>query len=67
MLGEASTNEIERTQNPGSFDEHKQASKDGGTIAKNARMELEQKTNTKVITTENYLDEPEKKKRLKMK
>ena len=45
MLGEASTNEIERTQNPGSFDEHKQASKDGGTIAKNARMELEQKTN----------------------
>jgi hypothetical protein len=64
MLGEASTSEIERTYNPVSFDEHKQVSKDGGTIAKNARMELEQKTKTKVITTENYLNEPEKKKRL---
>lgn len=67
MLGEASTSEIERTHNPGTFDEHKQASKDGGTIAKNARMELEQKTKQNVITTENYLNEPEKKKRLGVK
>ena len=67
MLGEASTSEIERTQNPVSFDEHKQASNDGGTIAKNARMELEQKTKQNVITTENYLNEPEKKKRLGVK
>ena len=67
MLGEASTSEIERTHNPGTFDEHKQASKDGGTIAKNARMELEQKTKQNVITTENYLNGPEKKKRLGVK
>jgi len=32
MLGEASTGEIERTQNPESFNEHKQASKEGGTV-----------------------------------
>ena len=65
MLGEASTGEIERTQEPESFDEHKQVSTDGGTIARNARLELEQKTKQKVITTENYLDETEKKKRLR--
>lgn len=64
MLGEASTGEIERTQNPGTFNEHKKASKEGGTIAKNARFELEQKTKHNVITSENYLAEPEKKKRL---
>lgn len=67
MLGEASTSEIERTRNPKIFNEHKMASKDGGTIAKNARLELEQKTKKNVITTENYLDEPEKKKRLGVK
>ena len=67
MLGEASTSEIERTRNPELFNEHKKASKDGGTIAKNARLELEQKTKKNVITTENYLDEPEKKKRLGVK
>jgi len=64
MLGEASTSEIERTQNPNSFNKHKKASKDGGTVAKNARLELEQKTKQKVTTTGNYLKEPEKKKRL---
>ncbi|MBE0524106.1 MAG: phage antirepressor protein, partial [Methanosarcinales archaeon] len=67
MLGEASTGEIERTQNPKSFNEHKKASTAGGTIAKNARLELEQKTKQNVITGENYLEEPEKKKRLGMK
>ena len=64
MLGEASTGEIERTINPESFTEHKKAAEDGGTIAKNARLELEQKTKQNVITTENYLSEPEKKKRI---
>ncbi|MCG7849325.1 MAG: Bro-N domain-containing protein [ANME-2 cluster archaeon] len=67
MLGEASTSEIERTRNPETFNEHKMASKDGGTIAKNARLELEQKTKQNVITGENYLKEPEKKKRIGMK
>jgi len=67
MLGEASTSEIERIRNPELFTEHKKASKEGGTIAKNARLELEQKTKTKVITSENYLSEPEKKKRIGVK
>ncbi|CAD7767194.1 MAG: hypothetical protein DNFNHJIP_00601 [Candidatus Argoarchaeum ethanivorans] len=64
MLGEASTTEIERTRNPKKFAEHKRASKEGGTVAKNARLELEQKAGKKIIMSGNYLKEPEKKKRL---
>ncbi len=64
MLGEASTTEIERTRNPKKFAEHKRASKEGGTVAKNARLELEQKAGKNIIMAGNYLKEPEKKKRL---
>jgi len=64
MLGEASTSEIERTQNPKTFPAHKKSSREGGTIAKNARKALEKKTKQKVISKGNYLIEPEKKKRI---
>ena len=64
MLGEASTAEIERARDPKTFPQHKKASKNGGTIAKNARKELEKETKREVITDENYLDEPESKKRI---
>ena len=36
-----------------------------GKIAKNARISLEKKTKKKIITKNNYLNEPEKQKRLK--
>ncbi|MBI4744094.1 MAG: Bro-N domain-containing protein [Actinobacteria bacterium] len=65
MLGDASTSEIEKTRDPKTFGAHKRASREGGTIAKNARKALEKKTKQKVITKENYLIEPEKKKRLR--
>ncbi|MFA5796993.1 MAG: phage antirepressor protein [Candidatus Woesearchaeota archaeon] len=64
MLGEASTTEIEKTTNPKTFPEHKEISKEGGTIAKDAKIALEKKTKRKVITKNNYLTEPESKKRL---
>jgi DNA-damage-inducible protein D len=67
MLGEASTSEIERTQNPKNFPAHKKASREGGTISKNARKALEIKTKQKVISKGNYLIESEKKKRLNRK
>jgi len=67
MLGEASTSEIEKTQDPKTFSAHKKASREGGTIAKNARKALEKKTKKKVITKGNYLTEPEKVKRLRKK
>ena len=64
MLGEASTSEIEKTQDPKTFPEHKIASRKGGKIAKNARLELEKETKKKIISKDNYLDAPEGKKRL---
>jgi len=60
MLGEASTAEIERAQNPKEFGEHLEVSKKGGTIAKNARLELENETGEDVIIDENYLTQTEK-------
>ena len=65
MLGEASTAELERVKNPKTFPAHKKVSRAGGAVARNARKDLEKKTKQKVITNDNYLDEPEKKKRLK--
>ena len=67
MLGEASTAEIERTQNPEKFEEHVEVSRKGGKIAKNAREELEEETGEDVVREENYLFEEEKKIREKKK
>ena len=63
MLGEASTAEIEKITDPRTFDQHKIASKEGGNVAKKARLDLESKTNKSVISKENYLFEPGKEKR----
>ena len=65
MLGDASTTEIERAKDPKTFDEHVKVSNDGGTVAKNARLELESKTGKAAITDSNYLTEPENRKLLK--
>lgn len=67
MLGEASTAEIEKAKNPDRFNEHLEVSQKGGTIAKNARLELEKETGEPVVSEENYLDEPEKLKKKKRK
>ena len=66
MLGEASTAEIERIKDPVKFAEHKKASKEGGNVAKKARLELEKKTKSPVASRENYLEEPEKEKRKRL-
>ena len=54
-LAELSTRQIAETDNATGFEENKKASKIGGSIAKKARLELEQKTGKKVVTGENYL------------
>ncbi len=51
MLAELSTKEISEANNPNDFGDHIKNAIDGGTIAKNARMELEQKTGMAVIST----------------
>ena len=55
MLGEASTTEIARTKDAQGFPRNKQAAREGGTVAGNARRELEHKSGRKVVTRENYL------------
>lgn len=67
MLGEASTTEIVKTKNPKGFDENKKVAKQGGSVAGNARKELEQKTGKKVVSKGNFLSASEKQKRLNKK
>lgn len=64
LLGEAATTEITRTKDAQDFPESKAAAKEGGTVAGNARLELEKKSGRKVVSRENYLDAPESVKRL---
>jgi len=54
MLGEASTTEIAKKKNAKGFPENKKAATAGGTIAGNARKELEEESGTKVSTKTNY-------------
>lgn len=54
MLGEASTTEIAKKRDAQGFPQNQQAAKAGGTIAGNARRELEAKSGTKISTKENF-------------
>jgi DNA-damage-inducible protein D len=56
MLGEASTTEIARSKEPHGLDENKKVAKQGGEVAGNARIELEEKSGKKVVTDKNYLN-----------
>ena len=56
MLAELSTKEISESSNPENFSDHIQNAVDGATIAKNARIELEQKTGKSVVTPLNARD-----------
>jgi prophage antirepressor-like protein len=55
MLGEAATTEIARHRDVQGFPQNKHAARSGGTVAGNARRELEKKSGRKVVTSENYL------------
>ena len=50
MLAELSTKEISESRQPGTFGEHIDIAKAGGEVARNARLELEQKTGKPVIS-----------------
>ena len=59
MLGEAASTEITRNKDAQGFVENRHAARDGGTIAGNARRQLEGKSGRKVVTRGNYLaDKP---------
>ncbi len=61
MLGEASTTEIARKKKALGFPANKHAAQVGGTIAGNARRELELESGTEVSTRANYKQLPEAK------
>ena len=65
MLGERATTEITRVKDAQGFEENKVAANKGGTIAGDAKKKLEIETGRSVSTSENYLERPEKVKRLK--
>ncbi|MBW3002893.1 Bro-N domain-containing protein [Candidatus Woesearchaeota archaeon] len=64
MLGERVTTEITRNKEAEGFTECKDAAKDGGKVAGNARKDAEKKIGKTIVTGENYLKEPEKRKRI---
>ena len=56
MLAEATTTEISRAKQPQTFTENKIIAKQGGTVAGNARKEIESKTGKKVISNQNAIE-----------
>jgi len=67
MLGEASTTRIARNRDAQGFKENRIAAEEGGTVSGVAREELEKRSSQPVVSSENYLDMPEKEKRKKLK
>jgi hypothetical protein len=56
MLAEASTKDISAATNPKDFEESKEVAKQGGNVAKVARLELEAKTGKNVVSALNAKD-----------
>lgn len=61
-LAEMSTRKIAESVGATGLEENKTPAKKGGRIAKNARLELEQKTGKKVVSKNNYLPQKTSKK-----
>lgn len=55
MLAETATTEISQKRQPKNFPENKKVAEEGGTVAGNARREIESKTGRKVITRKNAM------------
>ena len=56
MLAEATTTELTKATNPQGLEENKKVAKEGGSVAGNARKEIEQKTGKSIITSKNAVD-----------
>lgn len=67
MLGEAATTEIARKKDALGFHENRGAARKGGGIAGDARKNLENESGSPVVSSENYLQAPEKLRRLQRK
>ena len=67
MLGERVSTEITKNEDAQGYDEVENAGKRGGRVAGNARKDTEHELGRPITSKENYLIEPEKKKKLKHK
>ena len=67
MLGERVTTEISQEEKSETFTKNKDVAKRGGRVAGNAREGAQKELGRSVISSNNYLLEPEKKKQLKNK
>jgi len=67
MLGERVSTEITREEDAQGYPQVEDAAKRGGRVAGNARKETEKELGRPIVTSENYLAEPEKMKKLKYK
>ena len=56
MLAETATTEISQKVKPKTFPQNRKVAKDGGTVAGNARIEIESKSRRKVLTRKNAKD-----------
>ena len=56
MLAEATTTELTKTTNPKGLEENRKVAKRGGSIAGNARKEIEKEIGKPVITSKNAVD-----------
>lgn len=56
MLAEATTTELTQTVNPEGLEENRVVAKEGGTVAGNARKDIEARTGKPVITKKNAVD-----------
>lgn len=56
MLAETATKDIAKSSNPQGLEENKKVAKRGGSIAGNARREIESETGKSVITSKNSID-----------
>jgi hypothetical protein len=66
-LAELSTRQIAESVQATGMEENTEAGKRGGSIAKKARLELEQKTGRSVVTGDNFLSAKTEKRKLKSK
>lgn len=66
-LAELSTRQIAESEKAKGLQENAKASKKGGSVAKNARKELEAKTGKSVVTGENFLPPGKEKKQIESK
>ncbi len=67
MLGEKITTEVTANKDAQNFEECSEAAKKGGGVAGRARMDAEKTIGKSIVTNENYLETPEKVKRLENK